>query len=55
MTPARQRQGKHCLKAGIITDMEVNLLGNGIKTPVSVKTDTNKGIPVTTKRITENY
>jgi hypothetical protein len=29
MTPARQRLGKHGLKAGIAAEAEVNLLGNG--------------------------
>jgi hypothetical protein len=28
MTPARQRLGKHCLKAGIMAEAKVNLLGN---------------------------
>jgi hypothetical protein len=51
---ARQRLGKHCLKAGIATAAEVNLLGNGTQTPVSTATDINKGIPVTMNRITED-
>jgi hypothetical protein len=31
MTPARQRLGKHLLRAGIIAEAEVNLLGNGTR------------------------
>jgi hypothetical protein len=33
---------------------EVNLLGNGTQTPVSVTTNINKDIPMTTNRITED-
>jgi hypothetical protein len=50
MSPARQWLSKHGLKTG----MEVNLLGNGTQTPVSAATNINKGIPVTTNRITED-
>jgi hypothetical protein len=45
MTPARQRLDKHGLKAGIVAEAEVNVLGNG--------THTDKGIPVATNRVTE--
>jgi hypothetical protein len=31
MTPARQRLGKHDLKAGIAAEVEVNLLENGTR------------------------
>jgi hypothetical protein len=51
---ARQRLGKHKLKARIAAEAEVNLLGNGTQTPVSAATNINKGIPVTTNRITES-
>jgi hypothetical protein len=54
ITPARQRLGKHGLKVGIATETEVNLLGNGRKTPVSAATDINKSIPMTTNRVTED-
>jgi hypothetical protein len=47
MTPARQRLGKHCLRAGIAAEAEVNMLGSGTQTTVSPATDINKGIPVT--------
>jgi hypothetical protein len=45
---ARQRLGKHGLKAGIAAEAEVKLLRNGKQTPVSAATNINKGIPVTT-------
>jgi putative transposon-encoded protein len=48
ITPARQRLGRHCLKAGIIAEKEVNLLGNGTQNTCF---RCNEGIPVTTKRI----
>jgi hypothetical protein len=54
MTIARKRLGKHCLKAGIIAEAEVNLPGNGMQTPVSAAADINKGIPMTTNRVTED-
>jgi hypothetical protein len=47
---ARQRIGKHCLKAGIAAEAEVILLGNGSLAPVSAATNINKNIPVTTKQ-----
>jgi hypothetical protein len=51
-----QGNGKHDLKARIAAEAEVNLLGNGTQTPVSTALNINKGIPVTTNRITEdNY
>jgi hypothetical protein len=43
----------HGLKARIAAKAEVNLLGNSKQTPVSAATNFNKGIPVTTNRITE--
>jgi hypothetical protein len=54
MTPARQRLGKHGLKAGIAAEAEVNLLGNGTQIPVSAATNINKGILVSTKRRTKD-
>jgi hypothetical protein len=51
---ARQRLGKHGLKAGTAAEAEVYLLGNGTQTPVSAGTNINKCIPVTTNRITED-
>jgi hypothetical protein len=54
MTPARQRLDNHCLKAGIAAEADVNLLGNGTRTPVSAATEINKGIPVTSDRVTED-
>jgi hypothetical protein len=54
ISSARQRLGKHGLKAGIAAEAEVNLLGNGTQTPVSAATNINKGIPMTTNRVTED-
>jgi hypothetical protein len=54
MTPARQQIGKHGLKAGIAAEAEVGFLGNGTQTPVSAATNINKGIPITTERVTED-
>jgi hypothetical protein len=51
---ARQRLGKHCLKAGIAGGAEVTSLGNGDLAPFSAETNINKDIPVTTNRITED-
>jgi hypothetical protein len=51
---ARQRLGKHCLKAGIAAEAEVNLLGNGTQTSISAATNINKESPVITNRITED-
>jgi hypothetical protein len=51
---AKQRLCKRGLKAGIAAEAEVNLLGNGMQTPVSAARNVNKGIPLTTSRITEN-
>jgi hypothetical protein len=51
---AKQRLGKHCLKAGIAAEAEVSLLGKGSLEPVSVTTNINKGIPLTINRITED-
>jgi hypothetical protein len=42
------------LKAGIAAEAEVNFLGNGTQTSVSSATNINKGVPVTTNRITED-
>jgi hypothetical protein len=53
-TIARQRFSKHGLKAGIAAEVEVNLLGNGTRTPVSMAMNIKKGIPMTTNRITED-
>jgi hypothetical protein len=50
ISPARQRLGKHSLKAGIIAEKEGYLLGNGTK---STCFRGNEGIPMTTKRIRE--
>jgi hypothetical protein len=51
---ARQQLGKHCLKAGIAAEAEVNLQGNGSLAHVPAATNINKDIPVTTNRITED-
>jgi hypothetical protein len=53
MTPARLRLCKHGLKVGKAAETEVNLIGNGTQTPVSVATNINKGILVKTNGITE--
>jgi hypothetical protein len=50
MTPARQRLGKHGLKAGITGEAEINFLDNGTQTPVSAATNINKGILLTRNR-----
>jgi hypothetical protein len=50
MTLPRQRLGKHCLKAGIIAEAEVNLLGNGTQNTCFRD---NEGVPVTTNKIKE--
>jgi hypothetical protein len=42
---ARQRLGKHGLKAGIAAEAEVNLVGNGAQTSVSAATNINKAYP----------
>jgi uncharacterized membrane protein YoaK (UPF0700 family) len=49
MTLARQQLGKQCLKAGIIAEAEVNLLGIGMQNACFRG---NEGIPVTTNRVT---
>jgi hypothetical protein len=54
MTPGRQRLCKYGLKARIAAKAEVNLLGNGTQTPLSMATNINKGIPVTANRVTED-
>jgi hypothetical protein len=46
MTPTRERLGKHCLKAGIKAEAEVDLLDNG----TCFRFD--KSIPVKRNRIT---
>jgi hypothetical protein len=51
---ARQRLGKYGLKSGVAAEAEVNFLGNSTQTPVSVATNINKAIPMTTNRITED-
>jgi hypothetical protein len=50
---AKQRLGKHWLKAWITSEGEVNLLGNGSLAPVFAATNINKDIAITTNRITE--
>jgi hypothetical protein len=55
ISSARQRLGKHGIKAGIAAEEEVNLLGNGTQTSVSAATNINKGIPVTTERKTGEF
>jgi hypothetical protein len=54
ISSATQRLGKYGIKARIAAEAEVNLLGNGTQTPVSAATHINKGIPMTTNRITED-
>jgi hypothetical protein len=45
MNPARQQLGKHCLKARIIAEAEVNLLHSDTQNTCF---HCNEGIPVTT-------
>jgi hypothetical protein len=40
----------HCIKAGILAEAEVILVGNGWLAPVSAATNMNKSIPVTTQK-----
>jgi hypothetical protein len=51
MTPAMQRLGKHGVKAGILTEAEVNLLGNGTQTHFPAATNIYKVISLITDRI----
>jgi hypothetical protein len=54
MAPARQRLGKHGLKAGTATEPEVNLLCNGTQTPVSAATNIKKKTLAKTSGLTQD-